>query len=104
MQTDFVVAYDITNPRRLQRLHRFLKQRLMPIEYSVFYAGGEDPRSMLKIMNEAAQLIDPRTDDLRCYPLPQRGLRLRLGQATLPAGIYYSDLPASWCEQWPERE
>lgn len=41
-------------------------------------------------------MIDPGSDDLRCYPLPQRGLRARLGKANLPAGIYYSAMPAEW--------
>lgn len=97
MPSDFLIAYDITEPRRLQRIHRHLSQEAMPIEYSVFFAT-EDVRHMLGILNRTAEMIDPKSDDLRCYPLPQRGLRLRLGKATLPAGIYYSALPAEWMD------
>lgn len=95
MSADFLIAYDITQPRRLQRLHRFLSQEAIPIEYSVFFANA-DVRSVLALLDDARRLIDPAHDDLRCYPLPRRGLRLRLGKATLPSGIYYSDLPAEW--------
>lgn len=97
MCADFLIAYDITDPRRLQRMHRYLSRVAVPIEYSVFFAS-EDPRRMLGILREAANRIDPRSDDLRCYPLPSRGLRARLGKATVPAGIYYSALPAEWME------
>jgi CRISPR-associated endonuclease Cas2 len=97
MRHDFLIAYDITDPRRLQRLHRMLTQHALPIEYSVFYAS-DDPRSIKTLLSQAASLIDPRTDDLRCYPLPQRGLRARLGRATLPSGIYYSTVPPEWLD------
>jgi len=95
MRHDFLIAYDITEARRLQRLHRYLSKESVPIEYSVFFAT-EDTRRLLGLLDHAAALINPASDDLRCYPLPERGLRLRLGKATLPAGIYYSALPAEW--------
>lgn len=95
MQHDFLIAYDITSPRRLGRMFRFLQQHAVPIEYSVFMAH-EDTRRMRALLDEAAALIDPAEDDLRCYPLPARGLRARLGRTTLPVGIVYSDLPAAW--------
>ena len=95
MHGDFLIAYDITSPRRLGRMHRFLSEVAVPIEYSVFFATGE-VEWVLKILAEAATLIDKRTDDLRCYPLPRRGLKQRLGKATLPEGVYWSDLPAAW--------
>jgi len=94
---DFLIAYDITDPRRLQRLHRYLLQEAIPIEYSVFFVT-QDIRRVQAILTHAVGLIDPRSDDLRCYPLPNRGLRKRLGKATLPAGVYYSALPEHWME------
>ncbi len=95
MGGDFLIAYDIISPRRLGRMHRFLSEVAVPIEYSVFFATGE-VEWVLKVLAEAATLIDKRRDDLRCYPLPRRGLKQRLGKATLPEGVYWSDLPAAW--------
>ncbi len=97
MYQDFLIAYDITDPRRLQRLHRLLTQHALAIEYSVFYAS-DDPRRIKTLLAQAAKLIDSRADDLRCYPLPQRGLRARIGRATLPPGVYYSTVPAEWLD------
>lgn len=95
MQHDFVIAYDITSPRRLGRMHRYLQSVAMPVEYSVFLAHM-DVRAILGVLAEAGELIDPASDDLRCYPLPRSGQRVRLGRAALPQGIMYSDLPATW--------
>jgi CRISPR-associated protein Cas2 len=91
----FLIAYDITSPRRLGRMHRYLASVATPIEYSVFFVDA-DVRAVLSILAEASALIDTASDDLRCYPLPARGMRARLGMATLPAGIHYSALPATW--------
>ncbi len=95
MAGDYLIAYDITSPRRLGRMHRYLSEVAVPIEYSVFLATGELPW-LLGVLTEAASLIDRSSDDLRCYPLPKRGLKQRLGRATLPDGVYWSDLPAAW--------
>lgn len=97
MRSDFLIAYDIREPKRLSRLHRYLKKSAVPIEYSVFFAT-EDVRRLIRILAGAVEIIDMTVDDLRCYPLPVRGLRARLGRATLPAGIYYSELPAHWVD------
>jgi CRISPR-associated protein Cas2 len=95
MASEFLIAYDITCPRRLAKMHRYLTKVAVPIEYSVFFVTGE-LNSVIAILNEASKLIDKRSDDLRCYPLPSRGLKTRLGRATLPPGVFYSDLPAAW--------
>lgn len=95
MAGDYLIAYDITSPRRLGRVHRYLSQVAVPIEYSVFFVTGELPW-LLGVLRETSALIDGRSDDLRCYPLPSRGLKQRLGKATLPEGVYWSDLPAAW--------
>jgi CRISPR-associated protein Cas2 len=92
---DYLVAYDITHPRRLARLYRALCKVAVPIEYSVFYLTS-DPRQVVRILADLASLIDKRSDDLRCYPLPARGLKLHLGRAHFPSGIHYTDLPESW--------
>lgn len=94
---DYLIAYDITCPRRLARVYRTLRKAAVPIEYSVFFATC-DSRRIVVLLADLASLIDPKTDDLRCYPLPQRGLKVRLGRAHLPAGIYYSDLPNAWID------
>ena len=93
--TDFVICYDISNPKRLGRLFRFLKKCAMPLQYSVFLFTGDD-RRLNRCLEKAAKLIDAKEDDLRAYPLPSRGFKARLGKPALPEGIQWSGLPTAW--------
>ena len=92
---EYIICYDITSPERLNRLDRHLLKNAIPIQYSVFLFSGDD-RNLQHCLDAAAPLIDPGQDDLRAYPLPARGLKVRMGRPTLPEGILWSSLPAPW--------
>lgn len=86
-----IICYDITCPRRLARIHRYLKKHAWPLQYSVFVFTGT-PTQLDRCWEQLGRLIDPRSDDVRAYPLPQRGLRWSLGAAPLPEGIHCAAL------------
>ncbi len=94
---DHLISYDIADPRRLGRIHRALKRQAMALQYSVFLHTGT-PRQFEALIAQLQQLIDPRQDDLRAYPLPERGTRMRLGKSPLPVGIQWSALPETWSD------
>lgn len=91
----WVIGYDITDPRRLQRIYRVMLKHATPLEYSIFLLTGTE-HAHRKCMDAITPLIDPATDDLRSYPLPQNGIRHRIGKPTLPPGIYWSALPSQF--------
>jgi CRISPR-associated endonuclease Cas2 len=93
--SEYIVCYDICDPQRLGRLHRFLKKSAVALQYSVFLFVGNE-RQLDLCLQHAAKLIDPEADDLRAYPLPVRGLKARLGKPSLPEGIQWSGLPGAW--------
>lgn len=82
----WIVAYDITAPRRLARVHRFLKKHGLPTQYSVFTVEV-DGAGLNRILAEVGRLIDARTDDVRVYPIAAKCPVLSLGQPTLPRGL-----------------
>lgn len=88
----YLIAYDIRSSQRGNRVHRYLKNWGLAIEYSLFLVETSESRRDLCLQGLAA-LIDPKQDDLRCYPLPARGLKQRLGRAVLPEGIHWTGLP-----------
>ena len=65
----FVIGYDISDPRRLLRVHREMCKHATPLEYSIFL---------------------PQEDDVRCYALPARGFQGRIGRASMPEGIVWT--------------
>jgi len=82
----WLIAYDIASPRRLQRVHRYLKTVAVPVQYSVFVAE-ETTRGIQGIRDELAQEINPKTDDVRIYPLPKRPALHHYGRRALPEGL-----------------
>jgi CRISPR-associated protein Cas2 len=90
----WIIGYDIAHPGRLGRIHRTMVSRATPIEYSVFLFCGTE-KALQECLSVVEDLMDKRADDVRCYPLPARGLRERIGKATLPEGIQWTGLPAN---------
>ena len=86
---EYIICYDITDPKRLGRIHRTLKKKALPVQYSVFLFNGT-PEQLALCLARLEALMDPDTDDIRAYPLPQRGLRLALGPGALPGGIVWA--------------
>ena len=93
--SEYIICYDITNPRRLGRIHRTLKQYAVPLQYSVFLFTGSAAQ-LAQCLARLQAIMDEHSDDIRAYPLPQRGLRLVLGASALPDGIVLASLPAAW--------
>lgn len=83
----WLITYDITNPKRLVRLHRFLVKQATPIQYSVFHFEGSAAQ-MGRLMAEIQTRIDPATDDVRGYQLPEQLSIDTLGRGGLPANTF----------------
>lgn len=81
-----IISYDIGEPARLQRIHRFLKKRAMPIQYSVFLMRGT-AAELDCLVGELEDMINPNEDDIRFYTLPRKPEIVTLGQQGLMDGI-----------------
>jgi CRISPR-associated protein Cas2 len=82
----YLIAYDICDPRRLGRVHRYLRGAGFPVQYSVFTARLND-RQLKRLMTGLAALIHPGGDDIRLYPLPARLDKLALGLQIFPDDV-----------------
>ena len=91
----YIIGYDIRNPKRLQRVHRAMLRHAVAIEYSIFILEGTEKAKDI-CLEEISSIINEKVDDVRCYPLPSRGLQVRLGKSVMPEGISWTGLPVSW--------
>ena len=82
----WLICYDIANPRRLHRLHRFLVKLATPVQYSVFHFEGT-PAAMGQLMLDVETYIDPKNDDVRAYALPRNLSVDTLGKGRASPGI-----------------
>ncbi len=82
----WLVAYDIADPKRLRRVHTFLKAQGMPVQYSVFlvYATTAELDELLAGL---AERIHPGRDDVRAYRLPAGLWYRNVGSPLLPLGL-----------------
>ena len=82
----WLVTYDIADPKRLGRLFRYLKKQGVTVQYSVFLVDASAAK-MASIVIAMAQMIDAQEDDVRAYRLPAKRWQVTLGASILPEGI-----------------
>lgn len=87
MRANYLVCYDISDPRRLSRVYKLMKGTGLHIQYSVFHC-----RLTWQNLNELKEklvgLIDERADDVRIYPLPSEEKVIVMGCGDrVPGGV-----------------
>jgi CRISPR-associated protein Cas2 len=76
-----ILSYDISmDPARLVRVHRTVRRWGVPMQYSVFLIPAK-PADMRALLDELQDIIDPRLDDIRVYPLPSTIDIVQLGRS-----------------------
>lgn len=80
----WIIAYDITEPRRLRQVHAYLVKHAYALQYSVFLAACTE-RQLERILAGLDGQIHQKLDDVRAYPLPEGAEPVCLGV------IYASD-------------
>lgn len=82
----WLVTYDIADPRRLTRLFKLLKKQGIAVQYSVFLVEASAVK-MGSLMVQIAKIIAADADDVRAYRLPENGWKATLGASLLPDDI-----------------
>jgi CRISPR-associated protein Cas2 len=86
----WIVAYDIACPRRLVRVHNFLRAQALVVQYSVFI-GLFDARRLGLVIDCLRNRIDRDEDDVRIYPVPAYCEPIIMGARPLPRGVCLPD-------------
>jgi CRISPR-associated protein Cas2 len=84
--TGWIVCYDISHRKRLAAVHRHLKKKGLPLQYSVFLVQAS-AAGMHRITDEIGALIDPRADDVRAYRYPLGAESHFLGRSIRPDDV-----------------
>ena len=89
--TDYLVCYDIRDPRRLRRVHRCMREWGTPLQYSVFHCRLSE-RQRRRVTVDLRRRIDERVDDVRIYSMQTGGAIDFQGVHPLPAGMFINNL------------
>jgi CRISPR-associated protein Cas2 len=65
----YLIAYDVRDPKRLRRVHYYLRKRAQAVQKSVFILDA-DAAGLVEIETGLRALVDTREDDLRRYAIP----------------------------------
>jgi CRISPR-associated protein Cas2 len=89
MKADYLVCYDIANPRRLGKVYKFMAGKGKHLQYSVFHCLLTW-QELQKMKGELSNLINEEEDDIRIYPLPSAGKVIAMGRGDrLPDGVEF---------------
>lgn len=66
----WLLAHDIADPKRLQKVWRYLRQEGVRLQYSVYLISG-NRQQMEKVLNRLRELINEKADDVRVYAITE---------------------------------
>ncbi|WP_457608189.1 CRISPR-associated endonuclease Cas2 [Nitratifractor sp.] len=73
---DYLITYDISDPKRLVKVAKRLDRSAFRIQYSVFLFYDATALELRDLMEELVLLIDEKEDDLRSYRIEDYGFRM----------------------------
>ncbi len=82
----YLICYDITNPKRLGRVHRRIIKHAMFIQFSVYYLEG-DQQDLKALLDDLQEVIDEGRDDVRAYAVRPLADAMQIGVSWLPEDI-----------------
>lgn len=85
---NWLLCYDIANPRRLASVHRYVKNIAIPLQYSVFQLTANNTE-LQHIINDLEQIISLKEDDIRIYPMHKKPKIYIIGSSTLQEGVLF---------------
>lgn len=78
MKANYLVCYDISDPRRLARVFKLMKGNGIHLQYSVFHCSMTW-QSLLELKEKLNWIINEKEDDVRIYPLPSEEKLIVMG-------------------------
>ena len=88
----YLIGYDISDEKRLQKIHKTMTKYATPIQYSIFLFEGKR-NELQHCIDDVLHIFHKKEDDLRIYPLPTNGKQWLLGKAVFPEVIIWTALP-----------
>jgi CRISPR-associated protein Cas2 len=86
----WILAYDITDKRRLQRVSKYMSQEGIRLQLSVYLLTGHRKQIEL-VVAQLLQWIDIQSDDFRIYALTENSKIWLLGKGYDLDGVTLSD-------------
>ncbi len=71
---NFVIAYDISDPKKLQKIAKIIEKRALRIQYSIYVYFDATQKDITSLLKEVTKIYDEKKDDIRVYKIKNVGL------------------------------
>lgn len=85
---NYLICYDIANPKRLAKVHRKVVKQAAFVQFSVYYFSGSKA-DLDNFLIDIEQIIHVKEDDVRVYLVESLKKATQVGQSWLPDGILF---------------
>ncbi len=84
----YLICYDITDPKRLRRVHHAVRDLGLPIQFSVFEAEL-NTKQLAQLITQLTRLIEVTEDKIMIYQLNRNHPRIDLGIAAVTEDVLF---------------
>ena len=74
---DFILSYDIADPKRLRKIAKKVERKALRLQYSVYVLFETTQQEVSILLDEITKLYDPEQDDIRLYKIKHKGIHMR---------------------------
>ncbi len=71
---DFIISYDISDPKRLKKIGKLVEKNALRIQYSLYIFYDATHEEVAALIEKICKLYHEEQDDLRVYKIKNYGL------------------------------
>jgi len=71
---DFIIAYDIADPKRLRKIAKILEKKALRIQYSIYILYDVTEQEAISLVQSLEKIYSQSEDDIRIYKIKNYGL------------------------------
>jgi CRISPR-associated protein Cas2 len=75
VKKNYLICYDITNPKRLAKLSKYVEKNAFRIQKSIYLLPHATKEELQNIKEQIEERIEKEEDDVRIYTIKSSGFR-----------------------------
>lgn len=73
---DFLISYDISDPRRLRKIAREIEKKALRIQFSVYVLFDATKEELSTLLERITKICNENEDDIRVYKISHYGVKM----------------------------
>ncbi len=73
---DFLICYDISDKKRLQKIGKLVEKKALRIQKSIYLFDKVTKDELNQLVENIMKVFDEKKDDLRIYKIENKGIKM----------------------------